>query len=162
MSAIFTDPEGPCVHLRSSKFSSRLTCVRAAYISVLASLFLLFLFVRWHTEYYLVGIDLLKRDNDDAQTASDHARSFGSYAIVAAAATLLQVFQVYPPVLTPTQNGLVITDGSSISQSVMPTGQTQGCVTTQVLMNHVFANSYGAPFVGRQSHSRCHPRARWS
>ena len=41
------------------------------------------------------------------------------------------IFQVYPPVLTPS--------GSS---------NKYGCVYTKVLMEHNFAYSYGQPFVG--------------
>jgi len=43
----------------------------------------------------------------------------------------LNDFQVYEPVLTP--------EGPS---------DQHGCVYTKVLMEHDFANSYGAPFVG--------------
>lgn len=137
------------VNLRSSKSSSgALIRVRVAFTFLLMCLFLLFLLVGLHPIDHVSGIEILKRGFDNAQTTYNPARSFSSYAIVAAAA-VLQVFQVYPPVLMPTSNGLAITDGSSISQCAMPTSQSQTCFRHQVLMNHVFANSYGAPFVGR-------------
>ena len=41
-------------------------------------------------------------------------------------------FQVYDPVLTPTG-----------------TSDQYGCIYTETLMDYVFSNSYGAPFVGR-------------
>ena len=41
-------------------------------------------------------------------------------------------FQVYDPVLTPSG-----------------TSDQYGCIYTETLMDYVFANSYGAPFVGR-------------
>lgn len=47
-------------------------------------------------------------------------------------ATPLVDFQVSQPILTPTG-----------------TNDQYGCIYTQTLMSHVFANSYGAPFVGR-------------
>lgn len=59
------------------------------------------------------------------------------------ATTPLVDFQVSQPVLTPSG-----------------TSDRYGCIYTQTLMSHVFANSYGAPFVGRPSplkslESRC-------
>ena len=51
-------------------------------------------------------------------------------------------FQVYEPVLTPT--------GSR---------DQYGCVYTQVLMQHVFGNSYGMPFVGKwDGQEKCRER----
>lgn len=50
-----------------------------------------------------------------------------------AASALLNDFQVYEPVLTPT--------GSS---------NQYGCIYETLLMNHSFAYSYGVPFVGRR------------
>jgi len=47
---------------------------------------------------------------------------------------LLNDFQVYEPVLTPTGNS-----------------DQYGCVYTKVLMEHDFAFSYGQPFVGRET-----------
>jgi hypothetical protein len=44
---------------------------------------------------------------------------------------VLTDFQVYEPVLTPSG-----------------TSNQYGCIYTQTLMAHDFANSYGAPFVG--------------
>ena len=46
--------------------------------------------------------------------------------------TPLVDFQVSQPVLTPSG-----------------TSDEFGCIYTQTLMSHVFANSYGAPFVGK-------------
>lgn len=64
--------------------------------------------------------------------------------LVPASAQLLQDFQVYPPVLTP--QGITNGSGSSFPSNENP--QAQGCVVQQVLMEHVFAYSYGQPFVG--------------
>ena len=47
-------------------------------------------------------------------------------------------FQVYEPVLTPSG-----------------TSDQYGCIYTQTLMNYVFSNSYGAPFVGRPVSVNC-------
>lgn len=64
-------------------------------------------------------------------------------AVAQTQAALLQDIQVAPPVLTP--SGL--TNGSS---SGFPSGlDPQGCVVQQVLVDHVFAYSYGQPFIGQ-------------
>ncbi|KAB8670395.1 hypothetical protein FH972_026308 [Carpinus fangiana] len=76
-------------------------------------------------------------------SAQSPGHTLAKYA-VAAAAPLLRVFQVYPPVLTPSAGGAVLTDGSASQAS----GGTSGCVVTQMLMEYSFGNSYGQPFVG--------------
>ena len=63
-------------------------------------------------------------------------------------ASVLQVFQVYPPVLIASSNGsLSLTDGSSTTTDVGPIGSATSCEDT--LMVYSFAQSYGAPFVGK-------------
>ena len=68
--------------------------------------------------------------------------------------SFLEVFQVYPPVLTVAPNGsLELTDGSSnatvrLIDSPLPTCQ-------DVLAVHTFAFSYGKPFVGRYTPPEC-------
>lgn len=64
-------------------------------------------------------------------------------------APLLQVFQVYPPVFVPVNDGSALTDSSSAFQVGGDTASVRGCVRTKKLVTHVFANSYGLPFVGR-------------
>jgi len=62
--------------------------------------------------------------------------------LVQTQATLLEDIQVAPPVLTPAG----LTNGSS---SGFPSGLSpQDCVVQQVLVDPVFAYSYGQPFVG--------------
>lgn len=60
----------------------------------------------------------------------------------ARAAPLLEDIQVAPPVLTP--NGLIDDEGKVLSPGV----NVGGCVVKQVLVEHVFGNSYGVPFIG--------------
>jgi len=60
---------------------------------------------------------------------------------------LLQVFQVYPPVLTTfPRNGLEITDGSTDATVALVNDNVSHCEETLIV--HSFANSYGQPFVG--------------
>lgn len=68
----------------------------------------------------------------------------------AASSSLLQCFQVYPPVLTPTSNGQskILTNGSAQEPAaVIPT--SGGCSTTQTLMTHSFGSSIGHPYSGK-------------
>ena len=80
-------------------------------------------------------------------------RSLPHYAR-AVTTSLLEVFQVYPPVLTVTPEGVLeITDGSSnatvdIINSNRPTCQ-------KVLAIHSFAYSYGKPFIGNYTPPPC-------
>ncbi|KAI9664537.1 MAG: hypothetical protein M1821_005983 [Bathelium mastoideum] len=70
------------------------------------------------------------------------------------AASLLQDFQVYPPVLIASSNGsLSLTDGSSTTTNVATGSNTTSC--EEVLMVYSFANSYGAPFVGNYTPPSC-------
>lgn len=68
-----------------------------------------------------------------------------------AATPLLQVFQVYPPILTPTSQGSALGYGSPRISDTLARGAVSGCVVEQVLMDHVFGYSYGMPFVGTRS-----------
>lgn len=67
---------------------------------------------------------------------------------VAAATPFLNVFQVYPPVLTPFSTGFGLTTGSAEDVEAIVPDQNSSCVTEQTLMVFSFANSYGMPFVG--------------
>ena len=85
--------------------------------------------------------------------AAVSVRSLPHY-VRAVTTPLLEVFQVYPPVLTVTPGGVLeITDGSSnatvdIINSDRPTCQ-------KVLVNHSFAYSYGEPFIGNYTPPSC-------
>ncbi|KAK5116617.1 hypothetical protein LTR62_007291 [Meristemomyces frigidus] len=71
-------------------------------------------------------------------TLRSHARQVSS--------TLLEVFQVYPPVLTVTPSGILeITDGSSNATVDIIDDRRTSC--QQTIVQYSFANSYGAPFV---------------
>lgn len=66
-----------------------------------------------------------------------------------ATSPLLRNFQVSPPVLTPFDNGVaVLTNGSADGLVTSVNVASKGCVKQIVLMEHVFAYSYGIPFVG--------------
>ncbi|KAH0846196.1 hypothetical protein AYO21_11059 [Fonsecaea monophora] len=76
-------------------------------------------------------------------------------SIVAVVASMLRVFQVHPPVLTPdtvAQRALIQDDGRSATPLV---SGPPGCVVTKTLMIHSFGNSYGHPFVGAYTPPHC-------
>lgn len=67
---------------------------------------------------------------------------------------LLEVFQVYPPVLTVTPSGVLeITDGSTNATVEIIDANRPTC--QEVVAVYSFANSYGAPFVGNYSPPAC-------
>ncbi|KAK3673813.1 hypothetical protein LTR78_006368 [Recurvomyces mirabilis] len=79
--------------------------------------------------------------------------SLRSYARQATS-TLLEVFQVYPPVLTVVPDGtLEITDGSSNATVDIIDNRRPSC--QEKLVQYSFANSYGAPFVGAYAPPSC-------
>ncbi|KAK6436836.1 hypothetical protein LTR95_006966 [Oleoguttula sp. CCFEE 5521] len=81
------------------------------------------------------------------------ARSSRQY-IRAATASLLEVFQVYPPVLTVIPDGtLEITDGSSVATVAIIDNHRKSC--QQTLVSYSFAYSYGQPFVGNYTPPPC-------
>ncbi|OQU97412.1 hypothetical protein CLAIMM_03345 isoform 2 [Cladophialophora immunda] len=74
---------------------------------------------------------------------------------VAVVASVLRVFQVHAPVLTPdavAQRTLLQDDGASAGPLVP---HTRGCVVTETLMIHSFGNSYGHPYVGPYTPPQC-------
>nr|OQO26626.1 hypothetical protein B0A51_06688 [Rachicladosporium sp. CCFEE 5018] len=74
--------------------------------------------------------------------------------IRAATVSLLEVFQVYPPVLTVIPDGtLEITDGSSTATVAIIDNHRKSC--QQTLVSYSFAYSYGQPFVGKYTPPPC-------
>ena len=69
-----------------------------------------------------------------------------------AAATVLEVFQVHQPVLTP--SGPTLDDDAGEGDDDSP-GASAGGSCSVVLMDHVFAFSYGAPFIGAYTPPDC-------
>lgn len=62
---------------------------------------------------------------------------------------VLECFQVYQPVLTPSgpTDDTVSSDGETETETLATVAPPASC--TVVLMDHVFAYSYGEPFVGK-------------
>ncbi len=62
---------------------------------------------------------------------------------------VLEVFQVYQPVLTPEgpTAETISSDGSLNTTTIEPTGNADSC--TKLLMEYSFGFSYGRPFVGK-------------
>lgn len=69
-----------------------------------------------------------------------------------AAATVLEVFQVHQPVLTPSGPTL---DDAAAGDDDDAAGSSAADSCSVVLMDHVFAYSYGAPFVGAYTPPDC-------
>lgn len=69
-----------------------------------------------------------------------------------AAATVLEVFQVHQPVLTPSGPTL---DDAADGNGDDASGGSAGDSCSVVLMEHVFAVSYGAPFIGAYTPPDC-------
>jgi len=101
-----------------------------------------------------IGTGLALATAASARGVTIHAR--------AAATSLLEVFQVYPPVLTVTPSGLLeITDGSSNATVDIIDNHRPSC--QQTLVVHSFAYSYGDPFVGSYSPPSCNfNRVTWN
>ncbi|KAI9776462.1 MAG: hypothetical protein M1839_009573 [Geoglossum umbratile] len=68
-----------------------------------------------------------------------------------AAHPFLEVFQVYQPVFAPSHGP---SDGSRETAGATSSDKS-GCIHTSVLMDHVFAFSYGRPFVGDYEPPSC-------
>lgn len=80
------------------------------------------------------------------------ARAITAYVSAVTVTPLLEVFQVYPPVLTVTPGGaLELTDGSSNATVDLINNNNQSCLETLVV--HSFAYSYGQPYVGMRTPS---------
>jgi hypothetical protein len=77
-------------------------------------------------------------------TACKLSTAWTGHSHTPAAVSLLEVFQVYQPVLAPS---LRPSDASRES-ATDPASDGSDCLHTSILMDHVFAFSYGDPFVG--------------
>jgi len=66
-----------------------------------------------------------------------------------ASAPLLQVFQVYPPVLTVSPNGtLELKDGDDTTTESVALTNANPASCSETLVVHSFAYSYGQPYIG--------------
>ena len=113
----------------------------------------------WSAVIAVIGIFLLFSVDPGlpcTQFASRVTRSFHSvrHQSRASSTALLNVFQVYPPVLTVgPEGGLELSDGSpSPAVSTIPSHQT---ACQQVLVQHSFGSSYGQPYVGPYTPPNC-------
>lgn len=78
-----------------------------------------------------------------------------------ASPTVLECFQVAPPVLTPQGASYEVTesDGSETFQSTGNSSPTESC--TVLLMEHSFGYSYGMPFIGKLDRAYRSVAASW-
>ena len=90
----------------------------------------------------------------DRLAGTSYVAHFLPHQARAVASHLLEVFQVYPPVLTVTPSGVLeITDGSSNATVKVVDSDRPTC--QDVLAVHSFAFSYGKPFVGEYAPPSC-------
>ena len=98
-----------------------------------------------------------KPGNEEAETPSAGFELVKYQAPAAAAAAapaatpstgILNVFQVYQPVLTPSgaTDETTLSDGKDTATTIAPTSSESSCQV--LLMDHSFQFSYGKPFVG--------------
>jgi len=130
-----------------SSFSSPITRLSRSFKIVSAAVTILLL--------TFLSIDYSHRTGSNLALAATTvaARDVKLY-VRAAAASLLEVFQVYPPVLTVTPGGVLeITDGSSNATVDIIDNHRPSC--QQTLVVHSFAYSYGQPFVGSYTPPSC-------
>lgn len=115
------------------------TVARIAVCGLLTVIAIITTFCTFKQQYYV---------QDFATPASSTLTKRATAAT--ATTTLLRDFQVMPPVLTPFEDGIaVLTDGSAIDVTTSVNVGEKGCVKQVVLMEHVFAYSYGVPFIGK-------------
>jgi hypothetical protein len=81
-------------------------------------------------------------------------RQVTSTSSAAASPTVLECFQVAPPVLTP-HGPSQQTTGSDGPQPVLDQGNPTSASCSVLLMEHSFGFSYGKPFVGEFARSHC-------
>lgn len=94
--------------------------------------------------------NVLRQDDIPSITTDSSPLGLVKYAAPAPAATssVLEVFQVYQPVLTPSgvTGETTSSDGSENTTTIAPAASSSPCEV--LLMQHTFAYSYGQPFVG--------------
>jgi hypothetical protein len=90
-------------------------------------------------------ISVLSDRGSDAQAAVAGA---AKVSMKPSSTGVLEVFQVYQPVLTPSgpTDEIISSDGSSNTTAIISTENGSSC--TQLLMEYSFGFSYGHPFVG--------------
>ena len=118
--------------------------LRAVLTVVVITLFTL----SWLTGRYSLPIRVsYPANNAPTDSAQVYARALTS--------SLLEVFQIYPPVLTVAPGGgaLELTDGSSNASVEIVDADRSTC--QEVLVVHSFALSYGQPFIGSYTPPQC-------
>lgn len=80
--------------------------------------------------------------------SKSHLAKYATIAPPPANSSVLDVFQVYQPVLTPSgpTDEIILGDGAENTTAIASAASGSSCQV--VLMEHVFAYSYGQPFVG--------------
>lgn len=128
-------PHGPRLSGRATRLASVLACT-LTLLTVVACYF--------PRTTSLVDFSALELPSSASHVLSKYAATVPT--------PLLEVFQIYPPVLTALTNGtLEITDGSSSASVSVVESESQPC--QEVLVVHSFAYSYGEPFVGMNHQS---------
>ena len=105
--------------------------------------------------WWLSGHQLSAPHSNDTITTLSTALPQRNYARAPAPEpSLLEVFQIHPPVLTVSNNGVLqITDDSTRSGS--PNYDQDHAICEKVLVVHSFGYSYGHPFIGNYTPPAC-------
>jgi len=95
------------------------------------------------------SVQLDTDEYQDTSTTFNLVKDAVSTSSAPAAASTLEVFQVYQPVLTPAgiTDETVLTDGAENTTTIIQSAAGTDCQV--LLMEHSFDYSYGIPFVGR-------------
>jgi len=105
------------------------------------------------TLWWFIGLQLFTSHGIEATTTPSVVLPPRNYAR-APAPSLLEVFQIHPPVLTVNNNGaLTITDDSTNPNSGNHDNNHATC--EKVLAVHSFGYSYGQPFIGNYTPPDC-------
>lgn len=104
-------------------------------------------FLWWISNCFIAG-------DGRTEFGTSRSKSFGlvknaiQVALATPAATVLECFQVYQPVLFPAGavDQVAVTDGTESTTTILPTKPNSSCQV--LLMEHSFGYSYGMPFIG--------------
>lgn len=148
-SGLFADISRESGNWNNAKVSRR---AQGRYRSLIGTVIFLGLSILmiWFLPHFISGDE--EHETYDGSYTPSLVRDDVSATISSMTATstpILEVFQVYQPVLTPTGliDETISSDGIANTTSLTSPNSTTAC--SKVLMDHSFGYSYGQPFVGK-------------
>lgn len=136
---------GSSANPRSNRFRNSNVIAGVFYLALILVLIVILPFA-WYSSFSLFVVNQFEATISSPSVLRHYVRT--------TATSLLEVFQVYPPVLTVTPDGVLeIADGSSNPTVDIIDGDRLSCQKT--LVSYSFANSYGAPFVSNYTPPHC-------